>query len=362
MSSQAPEAFAREKPSRVRHRPALGTWTVPVAGSLVLVVVGLLLPIIIPSTPPQAVPQAVLEAEQARTMSAAQSVRRGLNEALDDLSTAAFTLSDGDAVAEGLVALADERRAYRGLAWITADGEPIRVGDDFPVPALPVSAQSVILEGERDREPFVRLIVPVPGRPGEQLVAWFDARHLSFPLDAAGPGERWLVDGQNRVLASTEGFLALQALPSAELDDAAVAARTDPVLGVDLPAAALVVSGGSVTGEGPGGSVDWAVVTSSSYESLALTDSAARKELLLVGLLTVVASLLVLGWFLVVVALPLRHLARDATALADGRLAEPVVVRRYDEVGVIGRNLDRIRRVLRGELYGYPDRRRSDRT
>ncbi len=48
--------------------------------------------------------------------------------------------------------------------------------------------------------------------------------------------------------------------------------------------------------------------------------------------------------------MPLHHLAADATAVADGGLSEPVLVRRYDEVGVIARNIDRIRRTLRGEL------------
>ena len=61
-------------------------------------------------------------------------------------------------------------------------------------------------------------------------------------------------------------------------------------------------------------------------------------------------ALLLLGWFVVVVAMPLHHLAVDATSVADGNLSEPVLVRRYDEVGVIARNIDRVRRTLRGEL------------
>ncbi len=109
-----------------------------------------------------------------------------------------------------------------------------------------------------------------------------------------------------------------------------------------------------VRGEGPAGSLDWVVATSSPYEDLALTDSVARGELILAGLLTVVASLLLLGWFLVVVAMPLHHLAVESTLVADGQLADPVIVRRYDEVGVVARNVDRVRRTLRGELRDQP--------
>lgn len=354
-----PVRYPPQRPDEVRLKPTLSTWAVPVVGAVVLVILGLALPAAIPPAPVSAAPPAVLEAEQSRTTAAADSVRRSLNEALDDLQVAARTAADGDAVQPVLDALVEQRGRYHGVVWMDGLDVIARAGDEFSPPAFPVSAQTVVLAGARDSEPFVQLVAPVPGRPGELIAAWYDAQYLSFPLQAAGPGPRWLVDGANRLLGADQGFVALNPLPGAGLADAADAARAEGPASIDVPSAEQVVSAAPQRGEGPAGALGWAVVTASPYTSLALTDTVARTELVFAGIVTVLLSLLLLGWFLVVVAMPLHHLAADATALADGHLSEPVLVRRYDEVGVIARNIDRIRRTLRGELRGSvstPDR------
>ncbi len=352
MSAPAvPTSYPPQRTDEVRLRPTLSTWAVPVVGAIVLVILGIAVPLAIPAAPPTTAPAVVLEAEQSRTLAAADSVRKSLNEALDDLQVAARTAADGDAVQPVLDALIEQRGRYHGVAWLVGTSVQARAGDDFEVPAFPVTTQSVVLAGSRDSEPFVQLVAPVPDRPGELIAAWYDAQYLSFPLQAAGPGLRWLVDGGNRLLGSDQGFVALQPLPGPELDAAADAARADGAQATDLVAEQEVVSSAPLDGPGPAGALGWAVVTSSTYDSLALTDSVARSELFFAGLLTVLLALLLLGWFVIVVAMPLHHLALDATSVADGNLSEPVLVRRYDEVGVIARNIDRIRRTLRGELH-----------
>lgn len=352
MSTAPPGAGAR-----IHLRPALATWAVPVLGAVVLVLLGVLLPFAIPAAPARAVPAAVLEAEQARTGGAEESVRRSLNEAVDDLVVASRTAVDGGARAAVLAALVEERGRYHSVAWVDGGGIVDSAGPEFPVPDGLPDAQQVRLDGALDGEPFVTLSAPAAGRPGEWIVAWYDAQYLSFPLEAAGPGDRWLLDDQNQVLGANQGFVALEQAPAAA--GTADAARSEGALAVDEPEEQRVVSAAPLDGPGPAGSLGWAVVTASDYEGLALTDTSAHGELVMAGWLTAVVALVMLGWFLVVVALPVHHLAEEATAVADGQLTAPVLVRRYDEVGVIARNVDRIRRLLRGEQLGDPRNART---
>ncbi len=140
----------------------MATWAVPVVGAVLLVLLGVMLPFVIPAAPTLPVPSAVLEAEAGRTTGASESVRRSLNEAVDDLVVASRTAVDGGSVQPVIEALTAQRGRYHGVAWVDGTDVAARAGADFPVPADLAAEQAIILQGDRDGEPFVILSSPVP--------------------------------------------------------------------------------------------------------------------------------------------------------------------------------------------------------
>lgn len=294
------------------------------------------------------VPAPVVASERTRIASAAEHVRLGLNEAVDDLLVvAALDVADlGPLLGE----IQDNRPRYASLA-VVLDGEPIAsTGGDFTgLPRLP-SIPAVLLGPAQGQEPQVFFSVPIVSHPGQVLVARYASEYLTFPLQ--GPGTRWLIDDQGRILASDSGFVAYarlpEGLPMSCLSTAAgcedgVPARPRTLAFTDGP---RLLSASRVVGTGPAGALSLSVIGDRPVDTLAIGDHDAHRRLLLLSWLAVLAVVLSLGWLLVTVALPLRHLARDAQRIANGNHGDPIVARRSDEVGVVARHLERIRLLL----------------
>lgn len=64
------------------------------------------------------------------------------------------------------------------------------------------------------------------------------------------------------------------------------------------------------------------------------------------GVVLGVLALLIFGWLYIVVVWPVSRLQREAERLAYGDLSQNVEVIRYDEIGLIGRALERLRILL----------------
>lgn len=338
------------KRHRLRLNFLLPIWSVAVIAAVLLTAVGVGSMFAVSSDPQQSVPAAVLDAESARTAGAAESVRRSMNEAVDDLQVAKRTAVDGNSVQPVLDAITSGRSRYRGAAWLQAGTVSIRSGEIFDVPMPWPPAPVVLQRGTLGHEPLVLAGTSSTPEHPAQIVGWYDAAYLNHGPVAAGPGSRWLVNSLNQVIGSNEGFIALQDLPFPQLVNIATAARNHTARVHDDRELGGVVSASAVEGNNPAGSLGWVVVSLTSYSDLQLTNQLARDELRFAVILMSGAAWLTLGWFILIVASPLRRLSADATRIAEGDVESPVQVERYDEIGVIARNIDRLRRTLRGDV------------
>jgi HAMP domain-containing protein len=299
------------------------------------------------------VPTAVLDAQQASTDSAAQQVRRGLNAGLQDLSQLAaglgFAEKPGD-LEPYLKDFAGRYHRYRTvylvdgvrhvLARTGGDPHPDTVPDK---PAQPGMTNALKI----DSVPVVVQYAPVRLRDKRTgtLVAEYDVAYVRNALDTVRPTTVWVVDNQGEVVASTAGFSAFQQLDRDDLRRAATTAHDHSGVATagGSQSAKDIVAYAPVHGDGPASALAWGVVTSRSVNTVALPQTQARRQALLFSLVLAALTVLVFGWLLVLFLRPLRELVRQAERLADGDLAEPVEIRRYDEIGLVGRALERMR-------------------
>ncbi|MGN6088221.1 MAG: HAMP domain-containing protein, partial [Actinomycetales bacterium] len=210
---------------------------------------------------------------------------------------------------------------------------------------VPTDGPPLQLLGVASHEPLL-VVRSTTGGP-VIVTSRYRASYLAFPLQEPGARERWLIDPKGEIVAASGGFQALEQMTNPEVLEAAAAARASGEGSRDVVSEGVVYGWAPVAGEGPAKQLGWVVVSRRSHASLGVADVAARRELILVAVLTGLFSLLLLGWYLITTVLPLRHLSQQATRLADGDRTTQLVPRRLDEVGVIARHLERIRRELR---------------
>jgi methyl-accepting chemotaxis protein len=181
------------------------------------------------------------------------------------------------------------------------------------------------------------------------LVGHYDPRFLRFSLGAAIPGEAWIVNDRGEALGSVGAWKPFAQLPRQALRDAAARAVAGEsgvaVVGGSIDSQELV-GYAPVTGVGPAGQLGWGVVTTRSVSSLALPAGEARRQGILLGIVTAMLALLVFGWLYLVVIHPIARIQREAERLAYGDLSKAVEVIRYDEIGLVGRALERLRILL----------------
>ena len=334
---------------------------------------------------PLAVPRALLDFHEAVARDGAQSVRRGVNEGVDDLEQLALVLSaardspdvgqrfaglrtlGGLARAEGrssrngagltsvlrgvatahgryqaIYALAAERRV---LAHVGGDPLPraLRPGPPYKAPGMQ-DAKPTSNRGA----PLIQQYAPVTdrGRWPVTIVGHYDPRFMRFALEVAQPGDAWVVNRRGRVIGALGSAPRFGTLPREALRAAARRATGG--------ASGAVVTGGSadrqevvgyspIAGPGPAGQFGWSVVTARTVTSLSLPQADARSHALLAGFALALIALITFGWIYVVVLRPLLILQGDAERLAYGDLSRNVQIVRYDEIGLIARSLERLR-------------------
>jgi HAMP domain-containing protein len=304
------------------------------------------------------VPRAVLDGQQVATSTAAQAVRRSLNEGVDDLAAVATALShqrvtQPSQLRAHLLSLADLHDRYRSLYVVDDRGFVVtQLGSQAHPAVLP----PVVTEPGMNRalkvtdSEVIAQYAPLAGPGGARwvLAAEYDPAFLRFALDGVLPASAWVLDGDGRTVGATGDFTPFQRLGEPALRRAALQASDN--LGYELGGRAThqqgVVAWAPAAGTGPAGSLGLGVVSARDLGTIVLPQTQAREQALLFGVLLLATSLGVFGWLYAMLIRPLQRLAQEAERLAYGDLRRPVEIRRYDEIGLMGRSLEHMRLVL----------------
>lgn len=304
------------------------------------------------------IPQQLVNDQRERTDTLTDRVRRALNEGHADLVSVASLIGDRTApedMAAVLERTAYEHLRYRSLYVLDADGRVLaRAGEEprHPTGKGPDTKAIALLDDE-GKEPIIAGYAEVPGREGAAVVGEFRIDFLNSLLKRPGLGEVRIVDAERRVIGGNTGYRAFQELPSRQIDAlvegtnqrVGLSPRPSSVLyrggdGVQLAAAAPFVGGGAAKPLG------WTVVSWRSASGLEIPEYTFQNRTVLAGLLGLTAAAACLGWLHIVVVRPLRELARQAEALADGDRRTVLYPRHHDEVGAVVRSLELIRQTL----------------
>lgn len=313
-----------------------------------------------------AVPRPVLDDQAILTQQAAQSVRRSLNEGVEDLNEAAafvghlnaLTAGEPDqatlhAALQGVTAAHDR---YLSVYVLRTDGQVLASLGQTPRPDLlesgpPFDNPGMEIHVPAAGEPMIAQFAPIPGSGGGglTLVGLYDPEFLRFALQGSVPGSSWIVDDEGRLMAAFPPGTSPGSLPSGDVDEVEARGQAGDagaiLVGSELSDQNLL-GFAPVTGSGPAGSNGWVVLSSRRVSSLRLPELDARRQGLAVGLILFFLTLLIFSWLYIVVILPILAVQKEAERLAFGNLEETVPVARYDEIGLIARALERIRILL----------------
>ena len=350
------------------------------------------------------VPRTILDYHEAVARDGAQSVRRGVNEGVNDLEQLALVLDateaaqdaatrrvtfrnlrelaealrrPGGGVGAGLTRVLQSVAAvhgrYQSIYVLAGDrrviahagGEPLpqslRPSPPFKGPGMQDAQRTSLgivliqqyapLLGRRSSVRIKGRYVPFVGRGQRSLtlVGHYDPRFMGFALESARPGDAWVVNRDGRVIGALGSAPRFTTLPRRALREAARRATGG--------ASGTIVTGGSidreevigfspVAGPGPAGQFGWSVVTARTVASFALPQTDARRHALLAGFALALTALLVFGWIYIIVLRPLLALQGEAERLVFGDLSRSVQIMRYDEIGLIARALERLRITL----------------
>ncbi|MFE2595505.1 cache and HAMP domain-containing protein [Streptomyces sp. NPDC059396] len=304
------------------------------------------------------VPQQLVSDQRDRTDTVTDRVRRALNEGYADLLSVATLIGDQTGAGDMTTVLErtmTEHPRYSSLYVLSPDGTVLAQAGDSPADpgAKRPGNEPIAVLGDGSKEPRITGYAELPGRDGALVVGQFRIDFLNSLLKRPGLGQVRIVDAEHRVLGSNTGYRAFEKLPSARLESlveatnqkAGLSTRPSGVLfrdgeGVQLAAAAPFAGGGAAK------SLGWTVVSWQPASALAIPEYSAQNRTVLAGLLGVTAAAACLGWLHIVVARPLRALARQAETLADGDRRTVLYPRHHDEVGAIARSLELLRQQL----------------
>ncbi|MFC8829595.1 HAMP domain-containing protein [Streptomyces sp. NPDC057137] len=308
------------------------------------------------------VPEQITNDQRERTDTLSDRVRRSLNEGHADLVSVAGLLGARTSP-EDMTKVLDRTRTdhtrYRSLYVRAADGKILAQSGESP--RLPEDkkgdskdgrpfADPITVLNDSGTEPVIASYAELPGRDGSTVIGEFRIDFINSLLKRPGLGEIRVVDAERRVLGGNSGYLAFEDLPSARLEE--LAAGTSQKTGISARAGGVVYRDGSgvqVAGAAPfvgGGaakSLNWMVVSWQPAAGLAIPEYNLQNRTVLAGLLGITAAAACLGWLHIVVVRPLREVAKQAEALADGDRRTVLYPRHHDEVGAIARSLELLR-------------------
>jgi methyl-accepting chemotaxis protein len=295
------------------------------------------------------VPEQVVRDAERQTSTAAEAVRRTLNEGVADLRTVAKSAAGTDAptLQPALEELAGRQSRYRSVYITDTGGQVVTRAARDPLrgPTAPPGTEGVSLHKDVERVPTIYAHVPLPGGT-HTLMAEYDVEYLSELLAHSKPGRSRIVDAELRVVLDTRGFLPFTALG----DEAARHAAAQALEGGSSADRTkdgrdALVSAASLRG-GAAGELKWAVVGEQPVTELGLVENELRRGAILVALLAALVALLQVGWHHFVLVRPLRLAARSARQIVAGDTATTVYPQRQDEIGTIASCLEICRQAL----------------
>ncbi|MFE4057613.1 HAMP domain-containing protein [Streptomyces sp. NPDC059096] len=304
------------------------------------------------------VPQQIVNDQRERTDTLSDRVRRALNEGHADIVSVATLIGDKtepDAMTSVLERTMREHPRYESMYVLSPEGTVLAEAGGSPKhPAgQKPGEEPVAVLGTDGKEPRIAGYAELPGRDGAAVVGEFRVDFLNSLLKRPGLGQIRIVDADRRVLGSNTGYLAFEKLPSKRLDS--FVAGTNQQVGLSAkPSSVLYRTGGGIqiaaaapfAGGGAAKSLGWTVVSWQPASGLAIPEYSAQNRTVLAGLLGVTAAVACLGWLHIIVVRPLRDLADQAEALADGDRRTVLYPRHHDEVGAIARSLELLRQQL----------------
>lgn len=300
------------------------------------------------------IPAQVVRDQQARTETISDRVRRGLNEGDADLSAVAALIGGRTTPADMTTVLErtiEEHPRYESVYVLSADGEVLARAGGAPHHSSGErpAAQALKVSGHGGKKPVIRATAPLQGQAGAAVVGEFDIDFVNALLRRDGLGQVRVVDAKGRVIAGNSGYLAFQKMPGhlTGLFDAK-RAHAEVQRGDDVRIAAAA----PMTGGGAAKVLDWTVVSWQPASRLEIPAYTLQNRTVLVGLLGLTAAAACLGWLHIVVVRPLRALADQAEALADGDRRTVLFPRHHDEVGAVVRSLELIRQQLQEQQRG----------
>ena len=304
------------------------------------------------------VPAAVADAQRAVTKDAAQQVRKGVNEGVYDLQEFAAALAaggglDASTLKAALGQLASIHDRYLSLFVVDEQGAVVASVGGAPVPELlpKVIDATGMLDAVKSGDSEVILqYASLSGPAGEAwvLAATYDPDYLAFAVQGTSPASTWVVNQHGQVVGASSSFAPFETLGREELRAAAEKAGSGAGVTVESGTAEArqVLSWAPVNGLGPAGAQGWGVVTARSLDTVALPETQARRQAIAGGLGLLVLTAGIFGWLYAALLRPLKGLGQEVERLAYGDLRALVQVRREDEIGLMGRSLERIRLLL----------------
>ncbi|MBT2505476.1 HAMP domain-containing protein [Streptomyces sp. ISL-98] len=306
------------------------------------------------------VPEQMVNDQRERTETLTDRVRRALNEGHADLVSVAALIGDRtspDDMRTVLERTRTEHRRYESLYVLSADGKVVTSAGEEPRPesGKRPEGEQLSLLNDSGKEPVIAGYAEIPGRDGATVVGEFRIDFINSLLKRPGLGQVRVVDDKRQIIGGNTGYQAFDKLPDERLDSfvagsnqkVGMSARANGVLyrdsggdGVQLAAAAPFVGGGAAK------SLGWTVVSWQPASGLAIPEYSLQNRTVLAGLLGVTAAAACLGWLHIVVVRPLRELARQSEALADGDRRTVLYPRHHDEVGAVIRSLELLRQQL----------------
>ncbi|MEU8779655.1 cache and HAMP domain-containing protein [Streptomyces sp. NPDC048606] len=305
------------------------------------------------------VPQQLVNDQRERTDTLNDRIRRALNEGHADLLSVASLMDAGTDPGHMTTVLertAREHLRYASLYVVDGSGAVLARAGASPRAAGgkgPRKEPIALHEGD-GKEPVIVATAEIPGREGTAVVGELRIDFLNSLLRRPGLGEIRVVDAEHRIIASNSGYRAFAKLDDARLDalvegsalKVGMAPRPGGVLYRGAGGDHVIAAAAPFVGGGAAKPMGWTVVSRQSVKGLAIHEYSLQNRTVLAGLLGFAVGAACLGWLRIVVVGPLRELARQAEALADGDRRTVLFPRNHDEVGAVTRSLELLRQQL----------------
>ncbi|WP_037686575.1 HAMP domain-containing protein [Streptomyces aureocirculatus] len=330
---------------------------VAVAGVLLLLWAGPLLLMLNRPGDSVQVPQQMINDQRERTDTLSDRVRRALNEGHADLTSVASLIgakTDPSDMEKVLDSTLNQHSRYRSLYVLDSKGEVLaRAGGDPRGVGDKPSEQQVRVIDEDGKEPVIIGTAELSGRQGAAVVGEFRIEFLNSLLKRPGLGSVRVVDKDRKIVGGNTGYREFQGLPSGRLDGL-VKGTSQKVGNKPRPSGVLYRDGDDIqiaaaapfAGGGVAEQLGWTVVSWQPASALSIPEYTLQNRTVLAGMLGATAAVACLGWLHIIVVRPLRKLADQSEALADGDRKTVLYPVHHDEVGAVTRSLELIRQQM----------------